>query len=290
MVYLKKGTLTMRGNEMEEQLMERVVSGSDPDPYVVIAVREGMQASIGAQTRVLDSWQSDYVRNSLTPVWNQSCFLFVSDPSTAVLSFRVMDKDFFKRDDLIGDGQMSIKEMLVSLNRSSWFPYLYYCCNINIFVFQEFAGSSADTTDSMSLPVPIPVYIQQGSNPATETSPRLLPSIPPRAKVVVNVLLSTISCVIPDCVVLSFSSVVAYGHSECRAAIHPLDRYGYRLKYRVLFVLPQPTASGLFVSARGTPRPHRESDGREVPPPPEGCIPRCAELGEVWCKVGGREV
>ena len=50
-------------------------------------------------------------------MWDESFYLYVKDPSTAVLSFRAMDKDLFKDDDLMGVGAISVRELQVQKNK-----------------------------------------------------------------------------------------------------------------------------------------------------------------------------
>lgn len=52
--------------------------------------------------------------NNASPVWDQSFYLYVKDPGSAALTFRAMDKDLFKDDDLLGLGAISVKELIVS--------------------------------------------------------------------------------------------------------------------------------------------------------------------------------
>ena len=47
-------------------------------------------------------------------MWDQSFYLYVKDPESAALTFRAMDKDLFKDDDLLGLGAISVKELIVS--------------------------------------------------------------------------------------------------------------------------------------------------------------------------------
>lgn len=53
--------------------------------------------------------------NNAAPVWDQSFYLYVKDPESAALTFRAMDKDLFKEDDLLGLGAISVKELIVSI-------------------------------------------------------------------------------------------------------------------------------------------------------------------------------
>ena len=53
--------------------------------------------------------------NNANPVWDESFFLYVKDPSSAVLSLRVMDKDLFKEDGVMGLGVISVKELQVNI-------------------------------------------------------------------------------------------------------------------------------------------------------------------------------
>lgn len=54
--------------------------------------------------------------NNAAPVWDQSFYLYVKDPESAALTFRAMDKDLLKEDDLLGLGAISVKELIVSIN------------------------------------------------------------------------------------------------------------------------------------------------------------------------------
>ena len=94
----------------EEQFMERVLTGSNPDPRVVISVVEA-PTSASARARVFDSARSQYKDNTVKPVWNESFYLYVTDPATAMLTFTALDRDVFKADDLLGVGSMSVTEL-----------------------------------------------------------------------------------------------------------------------------------------------------------------------------------
>ena len=64
-------------------------------------------------------------------MWDESFYLYVKDPSTAVLSFRAMDKDLFKDDDLMGVGAISVRELQVQKNKNKSNKFLVqYLFNI----------------------------------------------------------------------------------------------------------------------------------------------------------------
>ena len=94
----------------EEQFVERVLTGSNPDPRVVISVVEAPNTA-GARARVLDSARSSHRDNTVKPVWNESFYLYVTDPSLATLTFTALDRDLLKEDDLLGVGSMSVAEL-----------------------------------------------------------------------------------------------------------------------------------------------------------------------------------
>jgi hypothetical protein len=124
----------------EEGFLEKMMTGGNPDPYVIISVLEDEETSAiktalsnlakfknlmsgfngmsvegdlkkQILSRVLDSAKSDQKDNCATATWDQSFYLYVKDPQTATLSFRAMDKDLFKEDDMMGMGAISVKEL-----------------------------------------------------------------------------------------------------------------------------------------------------------------------------------
>ena len=70
--------------------------------------------------------------NNANPTWDESFYLYVRDPSSAVLSLRVMDKDIFKEDGVMGVGAISVKELQVHFHFyfSISFSFLFF-----IFIF-----------------------------------------------------------------------------------------------------------------------------------------------------------
>ena len=94
----------------EEQFVERVLTGSNPDPRVVFSVVEAPNTA-GARARVLDSARSSHRDNTVKPVWNESFYLYVTDPTLATLTFTALDRDVLKEDDLLGVGSMSVADL-----------------------------------------------------------------------------------------------------------------------------------------------------------------------------------
>lgn len=122
------GTL-LRGEigEFEEQLMERVVSGSaEPDCYVDVFVNESSSKN---QRRVVDSYRSRVPSPaSRRPLWNESFSIYVescSPKSSVVLN--AYDKDMLKRDDLIGVGSLPMRSLL--RGRTGQVPIALYLSN-----------------------------------------------------------------------------------------------------------------------------------------------------------------
>jgi hypothetical protein len=72
--------------------------GAKSDPYAVVNI--GISA---AATRV--------VQQNLEPTWEETFFLFVSDPSKQRLAVRVLDADVGKADDLLGTAQRGLQDL-----------------------------------------------------------------------------------------------------------------------------------------------------------------------------------
>jgi hypothetical protein len=84
-------------------LIEKALSGSSCDPYVITAVNNSWGADI-AITKAKNA-------NS-NPDFFQRFFLYVEDPETAVLELTVKDKNLFKGDDVIGHCRVPLTQLL----------------------------------------------------------------------------------------------------------------------------------------------------------------------------------
>jgi len=84
-------------------LIEKALSGSSCDPYVITAVNNSWGADI-AITKAKNA-------NS-NPDFFQRFFLYVEDPDTAVLELTVKDKNLLKGDDVIGHCRVPLTQLL----------------------------------------------------------------------------------------------------------------------------------------------------------------------------------
>jgi C2 domain len=105
-VNLRRGEV--RGKQ--DELAERIISGEDPDPYVVMSVLEA-PSTPRTRSRIIDSAQSKYKGNTKKPQWDESFYMYVADPDTATLAFRALDREIFREDQLIGVGAVAVAEL-----------------------------------------------------------------------------------------------------------------------------------------------------------------------------------
>jgi C2 domain len=105
-VNLRRGEVKVQ----ETELAERLVSGAYPDPYVVISVLEA-PSTPRTRSRILDSAQSTHRSNTKKPHWDESFYMYVADPNSATLTFRVLDREVFTEDQLIGVGAIAVAEL-----------------------------------------------------------------------------------------------------------------------------------------------------------------------------------
>jgi hypothetical protein len=95
--------------EKEGDLMERIVTGGLPDTYVRVSLDET------SNTRTLENFRSKVKKNDNMPEWQEPFSLYVrGDPDDATLRFHVFDEDLFKEDNLVGVGEVSLKQFLAS--------------------------------------------------------------------------------------------------------------------------------------------------------------------------------
>lgn len=88
-------------------LIEKALSGSSCDPYVITSVNNSWGADI-AITKAKNA-------NS-NPDFFQRFFLYVEDPKTAVLELTVKDKNLLKGDDIIGHCRVPLTQLLEESN------------------------------------------------------------------------------------------------------------------------------------------------------------------------------
>ena len=105
MITLDKGEVS-KDNQKEIGLLETISSGDLVDPYVIITVQEN------DKTRVIDSVTSSIKKSTAKPIWKESFFLYIIDPAYSKLNFTLMDKDYFKDDDVIGYGSFTVADFL----------------------------------------------------------------------------------------------------------------------------------------------------------------------------------
>ncbi|KAL4420729.1 hypothetical protein ABPG75_010385 [Micractinium tetrahymenae] len=72
--------------------------GAKSDPFVVLNV--GDSAAI-----------TSVINQNLDPVWNETFYLFVSDPATQRLVVKVLDQDMGKADDLLGSAMRGLQDL-----------------------------------------------------------------------------------------------------------------------------------------------------------------------------------
>ncbi|KAL3924790.1 MAG: hypothetical protein SGPRY_003817 [Prymnesium sp.] len=92
----------------------KIVSGKDllsadwngrSDPYVILMTSSGQWAKTKVSLR------------NLNPVWNETLHLNIDDP-TLPIKIKVMDKDKLKKDDHLGDAEISLREIEVPASKS----------------------------------------------------------------------------------------------------------------------------------------------------------------------------
>ena len=136
MITLERGEVS-KENQKEEGLLELISSGDLVDPYVIITVQEN------DKTRVIDSSTSSIKKSTSKPEWKESFFLYIVDPAYSKLNFTLMDKDYFKSDDILGYGSFSVADFL------QFYP--------------KFKSSDTKDTypniDNKPVKIPIPLYI-----------------------------------------------------------------------------------------------------------------------------------
>lgn len=91
----------------------KIVSGKDllsadwngrSDPYVILMTSSGQWAKTKVSLR------------NLNPVWNETLHLNIDDP-TLPIKIQVMDKDKLKKDDHLGDAEISLGEIEVPASK-----------------------------------------------------------------------------------------------------------------------------------------------------------------------------
>lgn len=126
-----KGNLSKDVNE--EEFLEKVLSGENPDPYVVISVSD---ADVCNQ-RIFDEMKTEVIQNTREPIWMARSMLYIQNkPKSSSIEIALYDKDFLKSDDLIGTGSMTLSNLLhdakpntkSSINKHS---------NVSVPIFKE---------------------------------------------------------------------------------------------------------------------------------------------------------
>lgn len=132
MIRLDRGEV-VKDYQKEEGLLEVISSGDVVDPYVIMSVQEN------DKIRVIDSAISSIQKSTSKPTWGETFFLYIMDPSTCQLNFTLMDKDYFKSDDIIGYGSFTVADFL------------------------QFKSSNTignNNIDNKPVKIPIPIYIE----------------------------------------------------------------------------------------------------------------------------------
>eukprot|EP00746_Dinoflagellata_sp_MGD_P078422 gnl/MRDRNA2_/MRDRNA2_31364_c0_seq1.p1 gnl/MRDRNA2_/MRDRNA2_31364_c0~~gnl/MRDRNA2_/MRDRNA2_31364_c0_seq1.p1 ORF type:complete len:965 (+),score=201.88 gnl/MRDRNA2_/MRDRNA2_31364_c0_seq1:101-2995(+) len=110
----------------ETQQSEKLLSGDEPDPYVIFALneeapegpKEGAMALVRAVDRARSStrWAKDAPKGTSKGAasWSsdERFFLYVKDPNEAQLALTVMDEDVMKEDDPVGAASVKLSSLL----------------------------------------------------------------------------------------------------------------------------------------------------------------------------------
>ncbi len=103
------------------------------DPYIIF--------KIGAQTMKT----SVHNRGGLQPRWSDTIYMSVP-PQNSHISFSVMDKDTFTKDDLVGQGSISLAKVLQIGKTNDWYEIKYcgrFAGQVNILL--EIVGHTPNT-------------------------------------------------------------------------------------------------------------------------------------------------
>eukprot|EP01038_Epipyxis_sp_PR26KG_P004829 gene4829-6767_t len=127
----------------ESQPLDRVISGNNPDPYIVItAIEDGALApssnynSNQSQNcnklvygRIIDSMRSSTKKDKKMAEWKENYFLYISNPNTSRIMFQAYDENIHASgisvsstktaadsDSLIGQGMINVKDLMEMSN------------------------------------------------------------------------------------------------------------------------------------------------------------------------------
>ena len=161
LVTLEKGSV-----KYDEALVEKILTGSEADPYVYISsclqahtstniLFKSEQATsddlcgVYQGDSVLDSVRSTVQSNKAKPSWQETHFLFVKDADRTDIEFSVYDQQQYSEDVFVGSGLLTMQDILAATGDSD-------------------GSSTVDSTDAASseqgtalpppLKLPIPLY------------------------------------------------------------------------------------------------------------------------------------
>ena len=120
----------------EEEFMEKMLSGENPDPYAVINVSEVDHGTNKSQ-RVFDEMKTEVIKNTREPIWMARNMLYIQNkPERSSINIAVYDKDFLKSDDLIGTGAVSLSKLLHDSKLNS-IPKVNIYSNVSVPIYKE---------------------------------------------------------------------------------------------------------------------------------------------------------
>lgn len=113
-------TLKLQRSE-EEQLLERLVSGNKPDPFVIATIYENYSPN-PKLNRILDSIRSSTQKNTDFATWEtdlgygqysegETHALYLRDGDSAALEFAIFDEEVFSEDEFLGNTVLSFSEL-----------------------------------------------------------------------------------------------------------------------------------------------------------------------------------
>lgn len=91
--------------QFEEQFVERLISGDEPDVYLQIKINDTTTG------RIVDSFTST-IKTSKKPSWNESFALYIMSPKHSSITITAMDKDYLKSDDILGEASIPLSQLL----------------------------------------------------------------------------------------------------------------------------------------------------------------------------------
>ena len=117
----------------EEEFMEKMLSGENPDPYVVINISDADTCN----QRIFDEMRTEVIQNTREPIWMARNMLYIqNNPNSSSIEIALYDKDFLKSDDLIGKGSMTLSKLFYNAKSDTKSNINKYS-NISIPIYKE---------------------------------------------------------------------------------------------------------------------------------------------------------